>query len=236
MPGSEQDLPTHRRQERLERETEAHRQMLAAARAEASAWAREALSDPHAVILDTETTGLKDSYAVQLAVITVTGTVLMDTLLNPQMAIPAEATAIHGITDEMVADAPLFADVLEDLADALHGRRVVIYNASFDTGVLLRELDRHYRATDPRPEPEPDRAGRHPSSERWMRRLGRVECAMETYAAFAGRWHDRFGDFTWQPLGGGHQALADCQMVITRLKEMAAADEPVQDPPPTPGG
>jgi hypothetical protein len=55
-----------------------------------------------------------------------------------------------------------------------------------------------------------------------MQRLSRVECAMEKYAAFTGQWHEYFGNFTWQPLGGGHQALADSQTVITRLKEMGS--------------
>ncbi|MFJ2900325.1 exonuclease domain-containing protein [Streptomyces sp. NPDC087218] len=72
------------------------------------AWAQKILADPDAyAILDTETTGLDyDSRIVEIAVTTAAGTVLLDTLVNPGAPIPAEAAAIHGITDVMVADAP----------------------------------------------------------------------------------------------------------------------------------
>ncbi|MER6501891.1 hypothetical protein ABT218_21485 [Streptomyces sp. NPDC001455] len=49
---------------------------------------------------------------------------------------------------------------------------------------------------------------------------------MEQYAAFYGAWHPYWGSYTWQPLGGGHRALDDCQTVTTRLEEMAAYPNP----------
>jgi exonuclease len=60
-------------------------------------------------VLDSETTRLYGSFAVELAVVAVDGTVLVDTV-NPQVPIPEEVTGIHGITDAMVAAAPTFGE------------------------------------------------------------------------------------------------------------------------------
>ena len=70
-------------------------------------------------------------------------------LVNPGVPIPADATAVHGITDEQVqaagADPSVaLADVwawLDEAAD--YGVPVVAHNAAFDLSVLAREFDRH---------------------------------------------------------------------------------------------
>jgi DNA polymerase III epsilon subunit-like protein len=68
---------------------------------------RRVLTDPDAVVLDTETTGRdRESLIVELAVQKVSGDVLVDTLLNPGEPIPADATDVHGITGDQVRDAP----------------------------------------------------------------------------------------------------------------------------------
>ena len=68
--------------------------------------------DANALILDTETTGLDDdAEVVELAVIDCAGTVLLDTLVRPSGPVPAEAAAIHGITDAMLADAPTWSEI-----------------------------------------------------------------------------------------------------------------------------
>ncbi|MDR7303862.1 3'-5' exonuclease [Haloactinomyces albus] len=100
------------------------------------------VADPEMVILDSETTGL-DGYAVQIAVLSAAGGVLLDTLLHPQESIPVEATVIHGITDADVADAPVFTAIVDRLATVLRNKRVVVYNAAFDAAVLRRELERY---------------------------------------------------------------------------------------------
>ncbi|MBI0380422.1 hypothetical protein JBE27_30195 [Streptomyces albiflaviniger] len=47
---------------------------------------------------------------------------------------------------------------------------------------------------------------RHPAAHAWLDTQVREECAMEQYAAFYRDWHDFFGSYTWQKLGGGHRA------------------------------
>ncbi|MCW3664158.1 3'-5' exonuclease, partial [Burkholderia cenocepacia] len=58
------------------------------------------------ILLDTETTGLDESAEiVEIAVIDDAGNVLLNTLVKPKHPIPNSATAIHGITNAMVATA-----------------------------------------------------------------------------------------------------------------------------------
>ncbi|MEM1034791.1 MAG: 3'-5' exonuclease [Myxococcota bacterium] len=63
-------------------------------------------------------------------------------LINPGTPIPAASTEVHGIRDEDVAGAPSFADVLPEIVAALAGALPAAYNASFDKGFVLAELER----------------------------------------------------------------------------------------------
>ena len=67
----------------------------------------------HAVALDTETTGLniKQDRVIQIGAVRIAGRVVrsgdaFDTLVNPQVKIPAASQKIHHINDGMVVDAP----------------------------------------------------------------------------------------------------------------------------------
>lgn len=109
-----------------------------------------------AVVLDTETTGLDVANAriVQLSAVRVSsGRVLagevFDTLIDPGLPIPPAATAVHGITDAMVAGAPAFAVVADDF-DAFAGDALLIgQSIGFDLAVLLRETRRAGRRWRP---------------------------------------------------------------------------------------
>jgi DNA polymerase III epsilon subunit-like protein len=195
-------------------------------RATAASWAREVLTDPAAVVLDTESTGLYGAYLVEIAVIDVrTGQALLDTLVNPGLPIPVEAVEIHGITDDLVRDAPTFAGLLPQIEAVLSGRRVVIYNAPFDTGIIEHELCRLW--CGPAAHDDYERAWLEKQNQcrdrldAWTTRVVAHECAMEQHARWHGEWHPYWGDYTWQRLGGGHRAAGDCRTVIDRLREMA---------------
>ena len=58
------------------------------------------------------------------------------TLVRPSGPIPPGATAVHGITDETVAEAPSFAEVARELLALLDGAVFVAHNASFDLAML----------------------------------------------------------------------------------------------------
>lgn len=176
-------------------------------------WAAAALEDDQAVIIDTETTGLHaEARIVEITAITTRGNILLNTLVNPGGPI-GEATDIHGITDSMVADAPTFADIVPRLTEVLAGRRCLIYNAPYDTARLRHELTLHHRA-----------AGHADPAQAAAEWLGAVviEDVMIPYSDWVGDWSDYWGNYSWQPLLGGHRALGDCRAVIERLREMAA--------------
>lgn len=77
------------------------------------------------------------------------------TYVNPERAVPADATAIHGITDEMLKDAPVFAAVAADVVEFIGDSPTIFHNAPFDLGFFdlefgllsLPSLDRS-RVTD----------------------------------------------------------------------------------------
>lgn len=67
------------------------------------------------------------------------------TLINPERPIPPEATAVHGITDAMVADAPPFEHFADNLLKGLTGVDVAGYQLSFDLQMLDAEFTRSKR-------------------------------------------------------------------------------------------
>jgi DNA polymerase-3 subunit epsilon len=65
----------------------------------------------------------------------------MSNRINPEMPIPPKSTAIHGITDEDVADSPTFKEIAKKLTAFLEGTDLAGYNAiKFDIPVLAEEF------------------------------------------------------------------------------------------------
>jgi DNA polymerase-3 subunit epsilon len=101
------------------------------------------------IVLDTETTGL-DPLAghrvVEVGCIEIINMVptgrTFQLYLNPEMPMPTAAQEVHGLTDEFLADKPLFADKVEDLLEFIGEAQLVIHNAQFDLGFLNTELER----------------------------------------------------------------------------------------------
>ena len=62
-------------------------------------------------------------------------------LINPGMTIPKQSSDIHGITDEMVKDAPVFKEVAHELKQMLDGCVIAGYNSNrFDIPLLVEEF------------------------------------------------------------------------------------------------
>ena len=67
--------------------------------------------------------------------------------LNPEREIDQGAIEVHGITNEFLADKPLFNDVHEAMVDYLKGAELIIHNAAFDVGFLDAELEKIQQPT-----------------------------------------------------------------------------------------
>ncbi len=108
------------------------------------------------IVLDTETTGLDPADGhriveigcVELEDHLPTGRSLQ-LYLNPERLVPPESQRIHGLSDEFLADKPLFAAVVEELLEFLGDAPLVIHNAGFDIKFVNAELHRCGRAPIP---------------------------------------------------------------------------------------
>ena len=66
--------------------------------------------------------------------------ILVNSLVNPEMPISEGATEVHGITEEFLADKPVFARVADEFLDFIRGAELVIHNAPFDIGFMEAEF------------------------------------------------------------------------------------------------
>ena len=101
------------------------------------------------IILDTETTGLNARLGDRIIEI---GCIEMvnrrftgnnwHRYLNPERKIEEGAKAVHGITEEFLADKPKFSEIVTELMDYIAGAELIIHNAAFDVEFLDAELTR----------------------------------------------------------------------------------------------
>lgn len=154
--------------------------------------ARHWLFPGRTVVIDTETTDL-DGQIIEIAAIeAATARVLVSTLIKPTCRIADEATAVHGITNDMVDTAPPFDEVWTELRAAMAGRTLAAWNAPFDAGMIERECDR---------------IGAQVPRVRWR-------CVMRLDA----QWR---GTRRWRALHGGHRALGDTLAARAALTTIA---------------
>jgi len=182
-------------------------------------WAREMVQDGNYVCFDTETTDLHGEI-VQWAVVTPDGTLLGSGFVKPTEAISESAQAIHGISNEMVKDAPAFDITWLEIWRHLEGKTIVIFNAYFDVQRLMTSA-RPYGLTLPRL---------------------KTQCAMKRYAAFHGEWNEYYGDYRFQSLAtacsalgiakpAGHSAASDAQACAAVVRALAYLADKVEQFP-----
>jgi len=98
------------------------------------------------IYYDTETTGIKAERdrIVEIAAYDPVLNRTFEKLVNPGVPIPAEVTAIHNISDAMVADSPLFGEVAKEFIEFCEGDVVLIAhnNDGFDVHFLRHEFAR----------------------------------------------------------------------------------------------
>lgn len=98
------------------------------------------------VAIDLETTGLSPlvDRIIEVGALKVTPseTTLFQTLVNPEIPIPEHTTAIHNITDDMVADAPKLGEILNGLREFVGDLPIIAHNAKFDLGFIVMGMQR----------------------------------------------------------------------------------------------
>jgi DNA polymerase-3 subunit epsilon len=106
------------------------------------------------IVFDTETTGLSfngGDRLVEIGCIELVNRVPtgnhFHAYFNPERAMPAEAFAVHGLSDRFLSDKPLFPARVEELLEFIGDSPLVAHNASFDFGFLNGELGRCSRPT-----------------------------------------------------------------------------------------
>lgn len=118
------------------------------------------------IILDTETTGIdpkKGHRIIEIGAVEVierrlTGAVYHQ-YIHPEREVEKEAIAVHGITNDFLADKPVFKLIVDEFMAFISGAELIIHNAPFDVGFINHELsllhdnrwellERHCKITD----------------------------------------------------------------------------------------
>lgn len=179
-------------------------------------WAKERLGDRGTLILDVETTGIlnkdPDTEVVQISVINMQGRPVFSMLVKPSKPLTQELIDIHGITNEMVMDAPIFPQIAKMLSFILDGKHLIAYNADFDLK-LLWHLYKKYSLEPPK--------------------TSGVSCAMDRYSEWCGEWSDKKDGFKWQKLPNlsalpAHDAMSDCLSTLKVLELMSGLYNPAE--------
>ena len=99
------------------------------------------------VVLDTETTGLSTKDGHRIVEI---GCIELENLiptkkqfhcyLNPERKVSEKALAVHGYTDEFLADKMRFKDIVEEFLNFIKDKKLIIHNAEFDLSHINNEL------------------------------------------------------------------------------------------------
>lgn len=162
------------------------------------------------LVLDVETTGLDlDAQVIEIGIIDKQGNTLFHSLVKPTMPVPAEATAIHGLQNSDLADAPAWPDIHEQVCNLLAGRLVLAYNALFDLQLMEQTAAIHGLTVLP----------------------VRTECVMELFAWWVGE-ENAYGSFRWHTLSDAaayldveftdaHRALGDCKATLAIVEQLA---------------
>jgi len=105
------------------------------------------------IVLDTETTGLDPAAGhriVEIGAVELINHVpsgrTFHAYVNPERDVPAEASAVHGLSTEFLRQHPCFSAIVEALEAFILCDRLIIHNAQFDLGFLNAELTRLGRA------------------------------------------------------------------------------------------
>ncbi len=172
-----------------------------------------ALLESNPLYLDTETTGMHfNSEVIEIGIIDDQGQVLFDQLVRPRGKMDPAAGRVHGITPEMLSEAPTWEQVWPQAELLLTGRKVGVYNAEFDLR-LMKQTHSHSWLT-------------------WRLPESNFFDIMKIYARFYGDWDSFHKSFRYQSLEiagrqckislpNAHRAVDDCLLTRALMHYMA---------------
>ncbi|WP_112661957.1 DNA polymerase III subunit epsilon [Microvirga flavescens] len=101
------------------------------------------------IVLDTETTGtehLKGDRVIEIGCVELLNHIptgkFYHAYINPEYPVNPGAFAVHGLSNEFLADKPVFVDIVTEFLDFIADARLVIHNAAFDVNFLNMEFSR----------------------------------------------------------------------------------------------
>ena len=165
------------------------------------------------IFLDTETTGVGlYDLVIEVGIVDLDGNVLFNSLINPGRPIPLDSSKVHGITDEMVADAPTLNTAWSEIEDILHDRAIGMYNAEFDYRLMKQSAEN--------------------AGLPWTVHRNQAFCVMKLFAAFYGEWNARNNGFKSQklefagrllniPIPNSHDAVDDARLTAALTHAIA---------------
>ncbi len=155
---------------------------------------------PDYVIFDLETTGISctSDEVVEISAVKVEGGVVVDeltTLVNPGRPIPYQATSVHGITNEMVENSPMFREALADFNDFIGDSVIIGHNIhTFDMKFIQRDAQKYF--------------GKYIGNDY----IDTLEIARLYLPELPGRSLVELADHYGIGSQGAHRALNDCRM------------------------
>ncbi len=173
----------------------------------------QALIAANPVYLDTETTGMHfNSEVIEIGVIDDRGEVLFDQLVRPRGKIDPAAGRVHGITLEMLKDAPTWEQVWPKAEAVLMDKKIGVYNVEFDLRLMKQTHSRSWLT--------------------WVLPDTNFFDIMKLYAQFYGDWNPFHRSFRYQSLEiagrqcgihlpNAHRAVDDCLLTRALLHYMA---------------
>ncbi len=164
------------------------------------------------LFFDTETTGLGPAdEIVEVGIVDAEGKTLLQSLVRPVGRIPSDVIAVHGITNDMVRDAPTWQEIWPRVKVLFTSCPVGIFNAEFDLRMMRQSHERHGLI--------------------WQPIGGNAFCVMKLYARFYG---ERLGirNARWQGLQkagrqcgissrNAHRAVDDARLASAVFRYMA---------------
>jgi DNA polymerase III subunit epsilon len=173
----------------------------------------QALLDTNPVFLDTETTGMHlSAEVIEIGVIDDAGAVLFDSFVRPRGKIDPAAGRVHGITNEMLIDAPNWEEIWPQAEAVLIDRSIGVYNVEFDLRLIKQSHNRSWL--------------------HWSLPDSSFFDIMRLYASFYGDWDPVHRSYRYQSLElagrqcrislpNAHRAIDDCLLTRAVLHFMA---------------